>query len=133
MNEDKRFHLQFIQDVITRMNSNSTSMKNWMIAIVSALLALYANSSNITYIWVALAPVGLFWLFDTYYLKMERQYRKLYEKVVADDQSVKPFCMDAHKEKVNYFLTLLRPIEGGFYIPVIVGLVIAAIMLGRCC
>jgi len=35
-------HLQLIQDVITRMNSNSFQMKGWMAAIMSAILALYA-------------------------------------------------------------------------------------------
>lgn len=31
--EDVRHHLSFIQDVITQMNSNSFSMKGWMVAV----------------------------------------------------------------------------------------------------
>ena len=45
--EDVRQHLSFIQGVITRMNSNSFSMKGWMVAIISGLCAVYAsNVSN---------------------------------------------------------------------------------------
>lgn len=78
MTEDQRLHLQFIQGNITRMNSNSTSMKEWMVAIVSALLAIYASSNVAAFIWVAIAPVVIFWVFDTYYLWIERKYRILY-------------------------------------------------------
>lgn len=128
MTEDQRLHLQFIQGVITRMNSNSTNMKGWMVAIVSAMLALYANSSNVLYIWIAIFPTLLFWLFDTYYLRLERQYRKLYNKVISNDSTLVPFEMNASKEKVCFFATLFRPVEWGIYVPVIALLIIGGIL-----
>lgn len=83
--DDVRQHLSFIQGVINRMNSNSFSMKGWMVAIVSALLAVYAantDSSN-SYIFFIAAIVAdiIFCFLDAYYLKMEKQYRDLYDKV----------------------------------------------------
>lgn len=36
MEEKKLKHLEFIQGVITRMNSNSFSIKTWMITIIAA-------------------------------------------------------------------------------------------------
>lgn len=128
MSEDQRLHLQFIQGVITRMNTNSTRMKGWMVAIVSALLALYANSSNPSYLWVAIAPVVLFWIFDTYYLRLERQYRMLYNKAIKNDSSITLYDMDASKEDVGYFDTLLRPVEIGIYLPIICLLAFAALL-----
>ena len=128
MSDDQRLHLQFIQGVITRMNANSTSMKGWMIAIVSALFALYANSGNPRYIWVAIAPVVLFWLFDTYYLRLEHQYRILYNKVINNDPSVTLYDMNVRKECVSFFNTLVRPVEIGIYLPIICGLVIFALL-----
>lgn len=128
MTEDQRLHLQFIQGVITRMNSNSTNMKGWMVAIVSAMLALYANSSNVLYIWIAIFPTLLFWLFDTYYLRLERQYRKLYNKVISNDSTLVPFEMNASKEKVCFFATLFRPVEWGIYLPVVALLIIGGIL-----
>jgi hypothetical protein len=37
MDENKRKHLEFIQGVITRMNTSSFLIKGWTITLVSAL------------------------------------------------------------------------------------------------
>ena len=88
--EDVSQHLSFIQGVITRMNSNSFSMKGWMVAIVSALCAVYAAnpSSEASYIYFIAAIIAdiLFCFLDSYYLKMEKEYRKLYEKVLKSPE-----------------------------------------------
>ena len=75
---DEVKHLEFIQGVITRMNSNSFQMKGWMVAIVSALLAVYASTGNNRFVLVAIVPTVLFWFLDTYYLQQERKFRGLY-------------------------------------------------------
>ena len=60
--EEKIKHLEFVQNVITRMNANSFQLKGWAITIVSALLALYASSDKVLYIFVAIVPVIIFCL-----------------------------------------------------------------------
>lgn len=82
--EDKTKHLEFVQSVITRMNTNSFQLKGWMITIVSALLALFADKSNGLYILVAIVPTMVFWFLDAYYLQQERKFRGIYEDVVND-------------------------------------------------
>ena len=86
--DDARQHLSFIQGVITRMNSNSFSMKGWMVAIVSALCAVFAADSNseTAYLYIIAAIVAdiLFCFLDAYYLKMEKEYRNLYRKVLKN-------------------------------------------------
>lgn len=52
--DDVRQHLSFLQGVITRMNSNSFSMKGWMVAIVSALCAVYASNADKCYAYIYL-------------------------------------------------------------------------------
>lgn len=88
--EDVRQHLSFIQGVITRMNSNSFSMKGWMVAIVSALCAVYAANSqaDAAYVYFIAAIIAdvLFCFLDAYYLKMEKEYRKLYSKVLKSPE-----------------------------------------------
>lgn len=86
--EDVRQHLSFIQGVISRMNTNSFSMKGWMVAIVSALCAVYASNSQADaafacFIAAIIADV-LFCFLDAYYLKMEKEYRNLYSRVLAN-------------------------------------------------
>ncbi len=96
--EDVRQHLSFIQGVITRMNSNSFSMKGWMVAIVSALAAIYAsdatNPYGYIYFLIAIPVVLIFCGLDAYYLKMEKQYRDLYNKVL-ESPTTTDFDMDA--------------------------------------
>lgn len=62
MDENKIKHLEFLQNVIARLNSNSFQIKSWAITIVAALLALYVDSdSNTFYILIAIFPTILFW------------------------------------------------------------------------
>lgn len=131
MDEDRRQHLQFIQDVITRMNSNSFSIKEWMMAINSAMLALFAggDESKPIFLLLAVFPTFLFWLYDTYYLYMERQYRSLYAKVKNPDSKVELYDLDASKEPVCYFKTLFRPTEAWVYLPIIAAFITAYIFL----
>lgn len=112
--EEKIKHLEFVQNVITRMNTNSFQLKGWMITIVSALLALYANSENVSYIFVAIAPVIIFWCLDAYYLQQERKFRGLYDDIVLSnvikfEMSIGKYSYDKKKkesEKYRYINVL---------------------------
>lgn len=103
MEQERIQHLEFIQNIINRMNSNSFQIKEWMITIVSALLALYANSSKETYIFIALIPTFAFWLLDSFYLQLERKFRGLYDDVKDPEKSVPFFSMDITNYKDGRF------------------------------
>ena len=94
--DNKLKHLEFLQNVITRMNSNSFMIKGWTITLVSALFALAAKDSNINFVLVTYIPIPIFWVLDGFYISQERQYRKLYEQVslVTDDNAIN-FSMNA--------------------------------------
>ena len=87
--QDKIKHLEFIQGVVTRMNSNSFQMKGWMVVIVSALLAIYADNNNGLYPLFALLPTFIFWGLDAYYLQQERKFRGLYNDVAGISEKPK--------------------------------------------
>lgn len=93
MDEKEIKHLEFIQSIINRMNSNSFAIKGWAITIVSALLALYASSSKVTYVFVAIIPTIIFWCLDSYYLQQERKFRGLYSDVANSDPRIGLFAM----------------------------------------
>lgn len=82
-NEYKVKHLEFIQNVITRMNTNSFQIKGWAVTITSALLAIFAAKSNPYFIATAILPVFIFWFLDSYYLTQERKFRGLYNDVAG--------------------------------------------------
>lgn len=89
MEDEKLKHLEFIQNVITRMNANSFQIKSWAVAIVSALLAIYASSKNISFVLVSLFPTVVFWCLDSYYLMQERRFRGLYNDVAGITETPK--------------------------------------------
>jgi Mg2+ and Co2+ transporter CorA len=80
MDEARRQHLEFIQNVITRMNTNSFQIKGMTITIVSALLAIYASTTNVVFVFLSIAPTLLFWFLDSYYLQQERKFRGVYKQ-----------------------------------------------------
>lgn len=122
-------YLEFIQNIITRMNKNSFQLKQWMVTIVSALLALYANSNNMLYIAIIIIPVIMFWCLDAYYLFQERRFRDLYNGVVKSldkdtkNSEIKIFNMDIKKyrEGKKYYIKTLFSITLVYlYLPIIV-------------
>ena len=112
--EEKIKHLEFVQNVITRMNANSFQLKGWMITIVSALLALYASSEKVLYVFIAIAPVLIFWFLDASYLKQEKQYQLLYKDIVANENVVR-FDLNASKYKICYCKVFWSKTIAGLY------------------
>ena len=127
--DSKLKHLEFVQGVIARMNSNSFSMKGWMITIVAGFLAIFAAGKDLNeiFLFVAIAPTMLFWLLDAYYLQMEKKYRLLYDDVKNDN--AEPFNMNADGYKACYFKVLFSKTERTLYL-VIILLLAAGGMLG---
>ena len=94
MKEEAIKHLEFIQNIITRMNTNSFQLKRMFVIIVSALLAVYASEKNPDFILIAILPLILFWFLDSYYLQQERKFRGLYNDLLnGNPHNVKPFEM----------------------------------------
>ena len=60
--EKKLKHLEFIQNVISRMNSNSFMIKGWCVTLVSALFALAAKDSEIRFAVIAYFIIPMFWI-----------------------------------------------------------------------
>lgn len=96
MSEEKIKHLEFVQNVVTRMNANSFQIKGWTVTIVSALIAVYASTQNSSFILIGIFPTFIFWFLDAYYLNQERKFRGLYSDIAGNsesEKSIKPFEM----------------------------------------
>ncbi len=95
---DKKIkHLEFLQNIITRMNSNSFLIKGWTVTIVSALFALASKDANINYVFVSYIAIPIFWILDGFYISQERQFRDLYKEVAIKQENEIDFNMDASK------------------------------------
>lgn len=88
-------HLEFLQAIISRMASNSASLKTWAVTLTAALFALAAKDANARYVLVALLPIVVFWCLDAYYLRQERCFRALYARAIDMSQPpLPPFSLD---------------------------------------
>ena len=81
--EKKLKHLEFIQNVITRMNSNSFMIKGWAVTLVAALFALSNKTTDTEHnlYLITFIPVPIFWLLDGFFIATERRFRNLYNSV----------------------------------------------------
>lgn len=92
--EEKLKHLEFIQNVITRKNSNSFVIKGWTVTLISAAFALAAKDANIGYLLITFISIPVFYGLDAYYLSQERAFRSLYNAVIKSDSTVAAFSMN---------------------------------------
>lgn len=92
--ENKLKHLEFIQNVISRMNYNSFLIKGWCITLIAALFALSANNSDNNFILIIYLVIPVFWLLDGFFISNEKKYRILYEVVSKTEENEIDFSMN---------------------------------------
>lgn len=96
-NENKIKHLEFIQNVITRMNSNSFMIKGWCVTLVAALFALAAKDSEVKFAVIAYFIIPIFWILDGFFLATEKAFIKMYNQVRVKDENEIDFNMTPKK------------------------------------
>lgn len=99
MSDEKKIkHLEFIQNVITRMNSNSFMIKGWAVTLVAALFALSDKTPNTEHnlYLITFIPVPVFWLLDGFFIATERKFRDLYKIVSKTAENLIDFNMNPY-------------------------------------
>src|SRR3989338_3573395 len=98
--ENKRKHLEFIQNIISRMSGNLFFLRGWTITLITGLFALSATKGTYDgYILLAYFLLFIFWILDGYFLSQERKFRCLYDDVRKLDEEKIHFSMDTKKYK----------------------------------
>ena len=125
--------MEFIQNVINRMARNSFMLKSLMALQVAAAVAFQAkggsaaSDSDISENSVLVAVIP-FWYLDSYFLRQERLFRKLYEHVRELNEGDIDFSMKVSvfsKNRVKEFLaSIFSETLPPYY------LVVASILLG---
>ena len=94
--EDHRVkHLEMIQTVIARLGNNSFLVKGWAVTVAGVFFGFAVNKPDAGLALVSLLPTALFWLLDAYFLRTERLFRALHDRVRKPATAVEPFCMAA--------------------------------------
>jgi hypothetical protein len=103
-------HLEFLQNAITRLGTNSFQIKGVAIALISALVGFYANGNNSAFLVIAFFVTLIFWLLNAYYLQQERKLRGVYNYLIGirnpdmpEDLEIQDFAFPLNKfEKGQY-------------------------------
>jgi hypothetical protein len=106
IDEKKIKHLEFIQNIVSRMADCSFKLKGWTIAITTAVLGfIFANNLMIEEKYkilnIAIIFISMFWYLDSYYVRQERIFRDKYNEVRVLDESNIDFSMESSKEIKN--------------------------------
>ncbi len=121
--EEKIKYLEFVQNIVTRMNNNSFQIKNWCVITVSAIFTISISKENFYILLVALLPIILFWFLDAYYLTQERRFRGLYDQAIKKESSLGAFEMNTSSFRLGqyrYFKVLSSKTISSLYITMII-------------
>ena len=123
--EDQRIkHLEMIQAVIGRLGNDSFLVKGWAITVSGVFFGFAINSEDWKLAIASVLPTVMFWGLDAYFLRCERLFRALYERVRTNPTAVTPFYMSATSADFvqgvegrlsSWWATLWRPTLSVFY------------------
>jgi hypothetical protein len=124
--EAKLKHLEFIQDVIKRMNSNSFLIKGWCITLISAIFAITHKNSG--FFLIPYFSIPIFWGLDSYYLSQEKRFRELYNHVASLESDKIDFSMNI-KDFSNPQNSWIRCVFSKSVAPIYLTIIFAIVIL----
>jgi len=116
------------------MASNSFLIKGWCVTLVSAVFILSAKDANTAFIAVAIFPAIMFWMLDAYFLRQERLFRKLYDKVRTADENAIDFSMNIAPFKADVVPLLRIALSQTlvlFYGAIIIAVLLTVLLVSR--
>ena len=93
--DDKRIaHLGMIQGVVSRLETNSFTLKALAMTLTAAVLAFLGTIEHPSCIYplAAIIPLIIFWFMDAQYLRLGRLFRRLFDGV-RKGEIQEPFTM----------------------------------------
>jgi hypothetical protein len=123
-------HLEMVQAVISRIAGQSATLKNYCLTLTSALCGFAITLQRPLVTLLALLPITIFALLDAQYLRLERRFRGLFDKVRTEDWgSIPNFeISSASAPKTSYWAALLSWSIATFYVPLAVAVMIVALI-----
>lgn len=88
MPDGKKEYLQMLQEPICRMSTISAIFKGFAATIVAGISVISYSTTNIWVLGLSFLPVFAFAILDIYYLKLERKFRFLFDKVRLDKHDI---------------------------------------------
>lgn len=119
MENNKIKHLEFIQNIISRMANNSFSLKCWSVTIIAGVFLLSNKDVNNLYFLIAFVPILFFWALDSFYLYQERLYRVHYDKIRILEGNT-DFNLNVNSNDKSFLKCIISKTELLFYLPLLI-------------
>ena len=93
-------HMSMIQGIVTRLETNSFTLKALAMTLATAVLAFSGSVKNPSFVYplAGCFPVLVFWIMDAKYLRLGRLFRRLFDSVRLGNVA-SPFSMDIRPYK----------------------------------
>jgi hypothetical protein len=88
-------HLELIQAVIARLGGNGFLIKGWAVTVGGIFFGFAVSSRDPLLAAASVLPTLAFWMLDAYFLRCERLFRELYDRVRKEDPVIEAFFMSA--------------------------------------
>ena len=124
-------HMSMIQGVVTRLETNSFTLKALAMTLAAAVLAFSGSVKNPNWVYplAGCFPVLIFWIMDAKYLRMGRLFRRLFDSVRLGNIN-EPFSMNIKpymKEEQSVIRIAFSWSVCWFYLSIIIAFAIVSI------
>ena len=82
--------LEMVQAIIARLAGYGAVIKNWCITVTTAVCGFAVAQHKPTVILLAYLPIIVFSILDAEYLRAERRYRAVFERLRGQDWNTMP-------------------------------------------
>lgn len=125
-------HLEMVQAVVARMSTHTATLKNYCITVTTAVCGFAITLQRPLVALLALLPVVTFALLDAQYLRVERRFRALFDRIRSDDWETLPsFEINLKTAPEVAYAGVLRSWSIiSFYAPLALGVVIVVFIAG---
>ncbi|CRM48276.1 hypothetical protein [Pseudomonas sp. 8 R 14] len=125
-------HLEFVQGIVNRLSTNSFLLKGWSVLLISGLFALAAAQDSKGFAQYSLVPAIALWGLDGYFLALERNYRRLYDKIRLLEPDNVDFAMalDVKNGNMDFFKAVFSKTLIIFHGSVFASIIAATRILG---
>jgi hypothetical protein len=117
LTDDQRKHLEFVQAIITRLFRSSSTAKSWGVTVAMAAFGV-SSARAVPFVAVlGLVTVCFFGLLDSFYLREERLFRKLYDDARLGRIEVYSMDKNAYRNVCPWHDVIRSWSVAGFYGP----------------
>jgi len=90
--------VEIVQDIISRMANNQFYIKGWALTLVIGALILQGNFYQSL---LAFVPWLIFWVYDSYFMRLEKLYRAHYEWLIQNRLKSDELLFDLDRVRVE--------------------------------